>query len=156
MDGFTRGRADVGRPSTSPAGTSSAAAAGARLQADNVPHRRLSSSLSPPRTTSTSSRSHQLPRGPGGIDILSGPATPVKDTAAAESSSAASRATHSRSVSGAAAAAVEAVAAGIGGEGVDDAVVAAAAMLGLGAEVFAGGGGAREGQALLRRARTRQ
>eukprot|EP00903_Cladosiphon_okamuranus_P009406 g8970.t1 len=131
VDGVTRGRADVGRPSTSPPGSSATAAGGARSEFDNGPYRRVSSSLSPPRT---SSRSHQLPRGPGGIDILSGPATPVKEVA----EHSAGQAPHSRSVSGAAAAAVEAVAAGIGGEGVDDAVVAAAAMLGLGAEVFAG------------------
>lgn len=127
-----RGR-DVGRPSTSPTGTS--AAAGARTELENGSYRRPSSSASPPGA----SRSHQLPRGPGGIDILSGPATPAKE--GAENGAAVARA-HVRAVSGAGAAAVEAVvAAGIGGEGVDDAVVAAAAMLGLGAEVFAGRGG---------------
>ncbi|CAM9966830.1 unnamed protein product, partial [Hapterophycus canaliculatus] len=72
------------------------------------------------RGSAPPTRNHQLPRGPGGIDILSGPAP------------------HVRTVSGADAAAVEAVAAGVGGEGANDAVVAAAAMLGLGAEVFAG------------------
>eukprot|EP00752_Nemacystus_decipiens_P010606 g9444.t1 len=156
VDGFPRGRADVGTPSASTAGRGTSAAPGAtraRAEADNGPHRRVSSSVSPPRTSSSSSsssssngrRSHQLPRGPGGIDILSGPVTPVKEAAAESGSAARSSHSHSRSVSGADAAAVEAVAAGISGEGVDDAVVAAAAMLGLGAEVFAARGGPGRG-----------
>ncbi|CAM9583453.1 unnamed protein product, partial [Ectocarpus sp. 12 AP-2014] len=92
-------------------------------------HHPRSASLSPPR------RSHQLPRGPGGIDILSCPAKDPPPESGCGGGGGAGR-THVRSVSSA-----DVTAATAGAEGANDAAVAAAAMLGLGAEVFTDRGG---------------
>lgn len=58
--------------------------------------RRISSSLSPPRT---SHRSRKLPRASGGTDILCGPATPTKKAAAVSESGAAVAAGEAMAVS---------------------------------------------------------
>lgn len=125
----------------------------------------LSNGVNSPRSSSsgfTPARSHPLPRGPGGIDILSapkgpggidilsGPPSPARGGAESEAyvsprqgccSSSASAAGSSPPSRVTGATKVEAAAAAAGGDGSNDAVAAAAAMLGLGARTAAGGGG---------------
>ena len=106
-------------------------------------HRAVSDGFAQPQPKQPRPRSHPLPRGPGGIDILSGPSTPARRGESEAARQQRQHQQHQQRDDGNAAA--------LGGGGLaNDAAVAAAAMLGLGAgqvgkassaSAAAGGGG---------------